>query len=140
MSPDEEKEFAGLKDIIKNGRPIDENHPGFANLNPNMQKRLKDHNKKKRNGQELTPDELIDDAKLRDIVMNGDPIDEVHPGFKGLDPQQKKRFKNLKKQEDQDKSSLAPKEKKELDQLKTDIFPEEFTQPMNAGLNNLFKK
>jgi len=23
-----------MKEVIKNGRPIDENHPGFDNLNP----------------------------------------------------------------------------------------------------------
>ena len=48
LSPEDDEVFSGLKGIIKNGRPIDEKHPGFDNLNPNMQKRLKDNNKKER--------------------------------------------------------------------------------------------
>lgn len=43
---------------------------------------------------------------LEDIIVNGVPIDEFHPGFKGLDPYQKKRFKNLKHQNDD--LSLSP--------------------------------
>ena len=34
LSPEEEAELAAMKEYIKNGRPIDENHPGFDNLNP----------------------------------------------------------------------------------------------------------
>ena len=34
VSPEDDKEMDSLKDIIKNGRTIDENHPGFENLNP----------------------------------------------------------------------------------------------------------
>ena len=70
--------------------------------------------------------------------MNGVPINEEHPGFAGIDPYQKNRFKKLKKQKDD--SDLSPMQKKELDGLRTDIFPEEFTPAMNGALNNLFKK
>lgn len=43
---------------------------------------------------------------LEDIIVNGIPIDENHPGFKGLDPYQKKRFKNLK--EPYDEREMSP--------------------------------
>lgn len=96
MRPEEESEQDGLKDIIKNGRPIDENHPGFENLNPEQQQRFKELFKLKGQGKILTPEEKEEKENLDDIIINGVPIDEDHPGFKGLDPYQKKRFKNLK--------------------------------------------
>ena len=34
LSTEQEADYEKLKDIIKYGRPIDENHPGFENLNP----------------------------------------------------------------------------------------------------------
>ncbi len=35
LAPDQESELDHLVDIIRNGRPIDEKHPGFIdNLNP----------------------------------------------------------------------------------------------------------
>lgn len=104
LNPEEDSEFTDLKDVIKNGRPLDDKHPGFNNLNPNMQKRFKDNSKKQRKGQELNPDEVADMDKLGGIMMTGVPIDEHHPGFKGLDPTQKKRFKSLKKKSDEDPS------------------------------------
>ena len=61
---DEEQEFEELKDVIRNGRPMDENHPGFDNLNPKMQKRLKNNNRKQLNGKDLTPEESKDLEKL----------------------------------------------------------------------------
>ena len=96
LEPEEEADFDALKDIIKNGRPIDENHPGFDNLNPEQQQRFRDLFKLKGDGKILTPDEKEEMGNLEDIIVHGVPIDEDHPGFKGLDPYQKKRFKNLK--------------------------------------------
>ena len=75
-----------LKDIIKNGRPIDENHPGFENLNPDQQKRFKELFKQKESGKHMNPDECEEKDYLDDIILNGIPIGEEHPGFKGLDP------------------------------------------------------
>ena len=43
----------------------------------------------------MTPDERGEKNKLDDNIVNGVPIGVEHPGFKGLDPDQKRRFKNL---------------------------------------------
>ena len=58
-----------------NGRPINSDHPGFDNLNPEMQKRLLDNLKKEERGRDLSPEESKDQDKLVEIVMTGDPID-----------------------------------------------------------------
>jgi hypothetical protein len=39
-----------------------------------------------KNDKNLIPEEREEMGKLEDIVVNGVPIDEMHPGFKGLDP------------------------------------------------------
>ena len=44
-----------MKDIIKNGRPIDENHPGWDNLNPREKARFKKFAEMKLNGGPMNP-------------------------------------------------------------------------------------
>lgn len=34
MQPEEEAKLKELKDMMQNGSPIDESHPGFQNLSP----------------------------------------------------------------------------------------------------------
>jgi len=41
---------------------------------------------KNKDGKSLMPEERKDMDKLEDIIVNGIPIDELHPGFKGLNP------------------------------------------------------
>lgn len=86
LTPEEEAEYENLKDIIRNGRPIDENHPGFENLNPEQKKRFKELYQLRESGQPLNAEQLREMAKLEDIIINGVPIDENHPGFVMLDP------------------------------------------------------
>jgi len=37
---------------------------------------------------------------MKEIMRNGRPYDENHPGWNNLTPKQKKRFKEIKKLED----------------------------------------
>jgi len=138
LAPDEDAELERLKDIVKNGRPIDENHPGLQNLNPEQQQRFRELFKLKGDGKILTPVENDEKERLDDIILNGVPIDEDHPGFKGLDPYQKKRYKNLKNLFDE--RQLSPMQKKEFDQLRTQISPSYFSPNLAAALTFLVKK
>ena len=92
----------------------------------------------KGDGKILTPEEKVEKENLDDIIINGVPIDQYHPGFKGLDPYQKKRFKNLKNQRDD--QELSPMQQKEFDQLRTAISPSYFSPDLAAALKNLARK
>ena len=63
-----------------NNPPLfDENHPGWKYLTVREKNQLV-------NGDEA------EQAKLRDILLNGRPADQNHPGFDNLSPQQQQRF------------------------------------------------
>ena len=95
LRPPEEEDDDNLYDIIRFGRPIDENHPGFDNLNPEQQAKFRQlFSARKR--KDLDPEENAHMENLEDIIVNGIPIDEHHPGFKSLDPLEKRQFKKLK--------------------------------------------
>lgn len=87
MTPEEEEEHANLKKNMNNPIPLDENHPGWNNLIPKEKRRFKNYREKEDDGDMLNPDEEVDQDFLKDIIKNGRPIDENHPGFDNLNPE-----------------------------------------------------
>ena len=80
---------------------IDENHPGWKNLVP-KERRLFKRLRSKDDDDELSQQEKVDFENLKDIIRNGTPVDENHPGWKTLIPKEKRRWKNYRAKEDMD--------------------------------------
>ena len=80
-------------------------------------------------GKAFNPEQAAMMASLEDIIVNGIPIDENHPGFVLLDPYEKKRFKNLF--DDREEGDLTPEQQKEFDLLRMKIAPSTFTSDMS---------
>ena len=76
---------------------IDENHPGWKNLSRKEQRRFKDLFTRDNAHGDLSPEKEADLDNLIDIIKNGRPIDENHPGFDNLNPEQPS-VKHYKKQ------------------------------------------
>ena len=68
LSPQEQAELNRLEDFVKNGRPLDETHPGFSNLSPEQQDQLKDLLDKLKHCIALTPDEVALLNDLQDLL------------------------------------------------------------------------
>ena len=75
---------------------------------------------------------------LNDKILHGNPINEHHPGFKNLNPYQKRRFKKLKGDEN-DGLNLSPMQRRELDDLKYAIAPHEFDRKLAEALEKLHR-
>ena len=74
LSPPEQDDDDNLHDIIRYGRPIDEDHPGFDNLNPEQQAKFRQLFAARKN-RDLDPEEHDAMENLEDIIVNGIPID-----------------------------------------------------------------
>lgn len=138
LTAPEDNDQEEMKQVIKNGRELDENHPGYDHLNPEQQAQFSKIRGLQNAGKRVTPEEEEEKGKLDDIMLNGEPIDQYHRGWKGLDPYQKKRFHNLKEQKDD--TALSPNQKKEFDALRTAISPSVFSTDLAAALKNLARK
>ena len=86
---------------MDNPIPIDENHPGWKNQSP-KERRLFKKLRDKDDDDELNPQEEGVFEGLKDIVRNGSPVDENHPGWNNLIPKEKRRWKNYRAKEDDD--------------------------------------
>jgi len=77
-----------LQEKIREGEPIDENHPGFdLNLTPNQQEQFKDIVHNGGDGPKDPEDEeKLDD--LKKVISDGLPLDVTHPGMENLIPRQ----------------------------------------------------
>lgn len=132
MTPAEEATLKDLKDIIQNGRPADENHPGFANLSPRQQDQFRDL-KKKPALRAQDQDEL---GKLIDKILDGIPVDEKHPGAKkNLTRPENDALKDLIKAEQ--KQPLEPAQDKKLKDLKNKIVHGKPLDSSHPGIVNL---
>lgn len=72
---------------MDNPIPIDENHPGWRNLIP-KQRRLFKQLQAKDDDDELSGPEMADLENLKDVIRNGCPVDESHPGWNNLIPKE----------------------------------------------------
>ena len=134
MSPKDQAALDNLKDIVRDGRPIDENHPGFENLGPDEQDSLKDLLGKIESGKVLSHEENQEIGKLEDKVINGIPLDDAHPDIeKTLCPSDQKALKDLINREE----PLSNEEEAKFDALKNMVAKGETLDSSHPGMVNL---
>ena len=81
-------------DIVK-PQTFDPQHPGLINLSPNQVADLRRLADKRDNDELMSIDEIryLDD--LLNLLENGIPVDERHPGMVNLTPEQQRLFAAL---------------------------------------------
>lgn len=75
LTPEEQALLDKLADVVKNGRSLDENHPGWQNLTPEQQDELKKLHDKLASGLSLTPEEVKKLHELEDLIRGDAPGD-----------------------------------------------------------------
>lgn len=64
--------------------PYDQNHPTYADLSPEDQKKLNALNKKIDLGRPLFAEEKPELRRIKDFMDDPSDVDETHPGFEKL--------------------------------------------------------
>lgn len=85
IDPEQKQQLNDLQEKIRDGTPINEQHPGFSeNLTPNQQDEFEDLAQKKE--EPLAPEEKAKLDFLKNLIAHGQPLDLSHPGLLNLTP------------------------------------------------------
>ena len=118
LDPKDQDAFEKLANQIQQGdKPFDENHAGFANLNPQEKERLKKLLAKKRSGLPIDTDSEEEIKELENKIKPAIQFNQNHPGFDELSPEQQKRLLELEAKKNKG-IPLAENESDELADMK----------------------
>ena len=96
LSPDAQKKLDELKNQIVHGKPLDTSHGGMCHLTHAQKETLSSLLSKRTY---ITGPLPADDKKIlqniQNLMLNGAPLDEDHPGYKKLSPKDQHAFKEL---------------------------------------------
>lgn len=86
LSPEESKDKHDLDDLIRDGVPIDDEHPNFAqNLSPNEQDKFDELAAKP--AEQVEPEDRKALDELKNKIVHGDPLNSAHPSAANLSPE-----------------------------------------------------
>lgn len=87
LNQDEDDSVKQIKANMDSPVEFGENHPGWNNLVPKEKTRFLKNVAKEQDIGPLNPAEDQDQEMMKDVMKNGRPIDEHHPGFDNLNPE-----------------------------------------------------
>ena len=138
LNLEEEMKLDNLKKQISGGLPLDVTHPGLDNLIPRQQEDLKKILDKSKQGQPLEPDEKKHLQNLQNLMQNGRPLDQTHPGYDKLTPKEQNDFDKLVDQKKRNGGNLQFKDTQDLDKLAAAIQLDQGPPSMtHRGVPNL---
>lgn len=106
-----------MKKLISDGKPLDVTHPGINNLTPRQNQNLKKILARRTPDQPLDPKDKVKLQNLQNLLQNGKPLNEKHPGYKDLEPRQKLSLEQLVGQKKRNGGNLLPKDAQYLEKL-----------------------
>ena len=96
IGPEAKKVLNDLKNKVAHGKPIDTNHEGMSHLTPSQQTAVKGLLRRRKNGEKLPQSDKKTLQNLQNLMVNGKPLDENHPGYKKLKPKEQANYDKLK--------------------------------------------
>ena len=84
----------------------------------------------------LTPDERVLEEKLKNLIVNGVPLDKNHEGIQNLSPNQEEQFRKIEAKKEQG-YDLKPEEKNQLNGLQELLRDGDPIDERHAGTANL---
>lgn len=85
QKPDEKAEEDHMKNLIVHGTPLDLSHPGIEHLSPDQIDKFKSLDLQRQN-KPLSSEMSKTLNALQEMILNGVPVDENHPGIVNLTP------------------------------------------------------
>lgn len=102
---------------MAHGQPLDQTHPNWKSLTPVQQSKLEANLRKGNGGQQLTPADIRLKQNLQNLLQNGQKLDEQHPHFDRLRPEDQDKFRKLNAQMDRNGGNLIPADFEKLEKL-----------------------